>query len=83
MLIVIDPAGRVRSLYDETLDLAALGRPRIARGSYVEPDAQGRWMADLAPVSGPVLGPFAARSQALDAERAWLEKHWLLGHGTA
>ena len=40
--------------------------------------ADGRWSADLAPVCGPSLGPFALRSEALAAEREWLETHWLL-----
>jgi hypothetical protein len=37
----------------------------------------GRWWADLGPVSGPKLGPFDRRSQALEAEREWLEASWL------
>jgi len=39
------------------------------------PDAQGRWHTDLSLVSGPVLGPFALRSAALEAEHAWLNQH--------
>ena len=77
MELYIAPGGGVRCLYDEVLDLAALGRPRIARASHVEPDAAGRWHADLGPSGGPVLGPFARRSEALAAERAWLEAHRL------
>jgi hypothetical protein len=77
MDLVIDTTGRVAAVYDELLDLAALGRPVITRASRVEPDQQGRWSADLAPVGGPVLGPFPLRSEALAAERAWLERHWL------
>ena len=61
-----------------TIDLAALGAPRITRASHVEPDESGRWLADLAPVGGPVLGPFERRSEALEAEVAWLEANWLL-----
>jgi hypothetical protein len=57
--------------------LDALGRPTILRASHVEPDQQGRWQADLSPVGGPVLGPFLRRSEALEAERSWLEEHWL------
>ena len=77
MQLTITPGGTVRCLYGEELDLHALGQLCIARGSHVEPTADGQWTADLSPVGGPVLGPFAQRSQALDAERAWLERHWL------
>jgi len=77
MQLVIDPTGGVRCLYGEAIDLAALGRVAIRRGSHVEPTDDGQWLCDLSPVSGPVLGPFASRSQALAAEVAWLEAHWL------
>ena len=77
MQLVIDPTGGVRCLYDETLPLADFGRLNIARGSIVEPTEAGHWTADLSPVGGPLLGPFATRSQALDAERDWLEANWL------
>ncbi len=80
MQLVVDPAGGVRCLYDEALPLAEFGRLVIARGSHVEPTAAGLWTADLSPVGGPLLGPFATRSAALAAEREWLEAHWL-GHG--
>lgn len=78
MQLVITPTGAIRCLYSETLDLAAFGNLEIARASLVEPTAGGQWRADLAPVGGPVLGPFAARSTALAAEVAWLESHWLV-----
>lgn len=77
MRLIVDPLGRVRCIYDEALDLAALGRLAIARASFVEPDAHGRWTADLSPVGGPILGPFDRRVQALEAEVAWIERHWL------
>jgi hypothetical protein len=77
MDLVVDPAGRVCLVYDEALDVHALGRPVITRASRVEPDDRGRWHADLAPVGGPALGPFCRRSAALEAERAWLEAHRL------
>ena len=80
MQLVIDPTGSMRCLYDETLPLADFGRLTISRGSIVEPTEAGHWTADLLPVGGPLLGPFATRSQALDAERDWLEAHWLC-HG--
>src|SRR5262245_25461650 len=81
MQLVFDPRGAVRCVYDEAIDLAALGKVNISRGSHVEPDAGGRWLADLSPVGGPVLGPFALRSEALTAERAWLEANWLPATG--
>ena len=77
MEMVIQADGTVRCLYDEAIDLAALGPLRIERGSHVEPNPGGRWTADLSPVDGPILGPFDRRTEALDAERRWLERHWL------
>jgi hypothetical protein len=77
MQLVIERDGRVRGIYGEEIDFAALGQARISRASHVEPDSQGRWIADLAPVGGPVLGPFDRRSEALEAEVAWLEENWL------
>lgn len=78
MELIIAPTGAIRCLYSETIDLSALGQLSIARASHVEPNDQGQWLADLAPVQGPRLGPFPSRSQALAAEEAWLVHHWLL-----
>jgi hypothetical protein len=78
MQLVIGPAGQVRAIYSEDFDLATLGPLAIARACTVEPDGDGRWHADLRPLLGPVLGPFGRRSEALAAELAWLERHWLL-----
>jgi hypothetical protein len=77
MELIVLPDGSVRGIYDEALDLAALGQLVIRRASYVEADEGGRWTADLAPVAGPRLGPFTRRSQALAAESSWLTEHWL------
>ena len=81
MKLIVLPGGQVRAVYDETLDLGCLGPQRISRASHVEPDELGRWTADLSPVGGPRLGPFASRSQALRAELAWLD-HWLSATGS-
>jgi hypothetical protein len=77
MILFIGAEGSVRCLYDEAIELTSLGNLVITRASHVEPDSDGRWWADLAPVKGPRLGPFAHRSGALDAERQWLENHLL------
>ena len=77
MQIVIENDGTIRCLYDEALDLAPLGNLQIQRGSHVEPDDHGRWLADMSPVNGPLLGPFSKRSDALTADVDWLTTHWL------
>ena len=74
---IIDFRGKVSAVYAEAINLASFGVLTIRRGSHVEPDEKGCWFADLAPVSGPRLGPFAHRSDALDAEQQWLEIYWL------
>ena len=78
MELIIERTGKVRAIYSEEIDMTALGRPMIARASFVEPGQDGRWTADMRLVLGPVLGPFATRGQALDAEHAWLLKYWLM-----
>jgi hypothetical protein len=75
MELVVSPTGEVTTLYTEVLDLAALGALNIARANEVEPDEQGRWFAHI--IDGPTLGPFARRSEALEAEVAWLIEHRL------
>jgi hypothetical protein len=78
--IVITPGAELRCLYDEAIDLHALGSVTISRGSHVEPNDAGQWVAELSPVQGPLLGPFDLRSEALAAEREWLEANWLSGN---
>jgi hypothetical protein len=77
MQLIVDLHGRVSCLYSESTDLAKLGVIAIRRASHVETDGDGQWWADLSPIDGPSLGPFAARSQALNIEAAWIEQHWL------
>ena len=73
MELIVQPDGIIRCLYDEQIDLSALGLLQIRRASFVEPDSLGRWQVDLAPCRGPRLGPFMQRSAALAAERVWIE----------
>jgi hypothetical protein len=77
MQLVVSPSGQVRCRYAEAIDLSALGELAIRRASHVEPDRDGRWWADLAPVGGPRLGPFVLRSDALQAEAGWIDEFLL------
>jgi hypothetical protein len=77
MEIVVLSSGDVRCIYDETISLSKLGKVSIRRASHVEPDADGRWYADMSPVHGPRLGPFDTRTDALSAEVQWLNENWL------
>jgi len=83
MQIIIEPDGSARCVYGETIDLSSLGELSIRRGSHAEPVDGAFWTADLSPVGGPVLGPFATRSDALAAEIAWLHENWLGRGGCA
>jgi hypothetical protein len=77
MQLIVRSDGALRCVYGEELELHNLGKLTIKRGSHVEPTDAGQWLADMSPVDGPRLGPFARRSEALKAERQWLERHWL------
>jgi hypothetical protein len=77
MELVVKADGHIRAIYIDSLELAVFGQLSISRASHVEPDSQGCWHANLSPVGGPVLGPFSRRYEALAAEVAWLEAHWL------
>ena len=81
MQLVIRTDGSMTCLYSETLALAALGQLSIQRASHVEPDATGQWYADI--IDGPTLGPYPLRSEALAAEREWLETNALCRQANA
>jgi hypothetical protein len=64
--------GKIRGIYSDALaNLMKHGKSTVTRVSHVEPSGSG-WAADMAPVGGPILGPFALRQEALDAEVDWL-----------
>lgn len=77
MHIAIDADGTTRFIHNDVLDAKALGAASIRRASHVEPNDDCTWSADMSPVNGPQLGPFATRAEALAAEVAWLESNWL------
>jgi hypothetical protein len=73
--IAVAPDGSIKAIYDDRLaGLFAQGKATITRASFVEPDEHGQWFADLAPSGGPKLGPFRLRSEALSAEKEWLNE---------
>ena len=78
MQLIIESSGEARCVYSDMLPLASIGRLRIERASHVEPNDKGEWIADLSPVSGPSLGPFSKRVDAIAAEVRWLRDNWLL-----
>jgi hypothetical protein len=81
--LIVAPDGNARCVYAEAIDLGALGSIQLRRAGRVEPNALGRWYADLAPLGGPLLGPFRRRSEALGAEARWLDEHWLVDSAKA
>ena len=76
--IIVDPQGTARWINSD--QLAVPPSATIARASHVEPgrDSAGNhcWLADMSPVGGPILGPYATRGRALTAELVWLAS-WL------
>ena len=79
MELLIESSGNARCVYSDTLPLANIGKLRIERASHVEPNDKGEWIADLSLVfSGPILGPFLKRTDAIAAEVQWLHDNWLL-----
>ena len=72
--------GLLKFVYDDELaELLQLGVSQICRASHVEPTALG-WTADLSPSgSFDILGPFPRRSDALQAEVAWLDRQLAAG----
>ena len=77
MELFVTPDGSVKVIYGEEIPLEELGKLSIRRASFLEPTPAGEWLVDLAPVHGPLLGPFKYRSQGLEAERLWLLEHGL------
>jgi hypothetical protein len=68
----IEPDGTVLAVYTDTVDLRVLGHVRAVRGSAVEWDeSRQAWTARIL-ATGELLGPFATRHEAVDAERVVL-----------
>jgi len=61
-------------------DLSEEARARIQEQrrwvlDCLDPIDPNLFWADLSPVGGPVLGPFAEYKAAINAEIAWLKRH--------
>ena len=79
MLLNVSNGGVIRMIYSDGLAcLLGEGVGSINRASHVEPGIGG-WFADMSPVNGPNLGPFALRADALAAEINWLELNYISG----
>ncbi len=72
MQLMIEPAGNIRCVYGEDLDLARLGEVQIRRASHVEPDGVG------ALVGGPVAG-WGAEARAVSGCAVWPSQRRRLG----
>jgi hypothetical protein len=72
--VIIEADGTIRFIHHDALSgLLEHGEAKIVRASNVEPTEDARWTADMGPSSGPVLGPFKTRGEALAAEVQWLK----------
>lgn len=72
--VIVNADGSLRFIHNDDMQaVIEQGEARIARASFVEPNASGQWEADMSPSNGPVLGPFRTRTEALAAEVAWLK----------
>jgi hypothetical protein len=70
----IERDGTVIAVYTDTVDLRALGHVRAVRASVVEWDeSRQAWTARIL-ATGDVLGLFATRVEAVEAERAVLAR---------
>ena len=79
--VTVKPDGTIAAIHDDVLaDLYEEGKTEVKRASHVEPvdgGEQVNWVADMSPVGGPKLGPYRLRSEALGAEKTWLESNVL------
>lgn len=80
IVLHFEDSGRLQFVWtDDARPLLSLGTATINRASHVEPTRDCQWLADLAPIGGPVLGPFDSRSEALVAEISAVERRLELG----
>ena len=71
--IKVNTEGEITFIYrDDLRGLLREGEASIRRVSNVEPDENGDWIASMS--DGTTIGPFTLRTDALNAEVAYLEK---------
>lgn len=84
--VFILPDGTIRFIYDDSLKwLSSESNIFLKRASHIEAnvnDNKVEWFADLSPVNGPLLGPFASREESIEAEKHWLHKYHLPCYST-
>ena len=75
--------GVARHIYSDDLqDMDhKMGGPKgeVTRASHCEPDPEnpGTWYVDMGPLGGPRVGGFTKRTDALEWEVGWINKHLL------
>lgn len=80
MKIKINPDGTIILLYTEDICMEELGKvDSIKRLFHVEPTQDNKWTAtvNIGTSECVMLGPFNKRSEALEAEVAWIEDNIL------
>lgn len=74
--IFILPDGTINFLYDDVLKpLLECGESSFRRASNIDPKMTKdgpRWFVDLSLSSGPEIGPFETKDEAIKAEIDWL-----------
>lgn len=81
MKILVEKNGTTKQIYNDDFIIEALQIETIRRASVVEPVelSPDRWTADMSLSTGPILGPFKRRDEAIKAEIDWLEENNLYG----
>ena len=75
------PDSALRYLHAKSYATAHGNLPKSPKAYKNLKELKGLWWADMSPITGkdgPVLGPFQHRSEALTAERDWLNERHLL-----
>ncbi len=76
MKLFVRPDGTIQSIYQEEVNLDALGPFQISRASHVEPGEKGDWEVRM--LDGVVYKGFRLRSEALSFEVLKVEERMMM-----